>query len=71
MYMFGMLTSFNGDLSNWDVSNVTDMHSMFCEAESFNGDLSNWDVSNVTDMHICSVMLSHSMETLVTGTFPT
>ena len=59
-----------GDISRWDVSNVTNMHNMFSYAKSFNGDISNWDVSKVTNMRICSVMLTHSMETLVTGTFP-
>lgn len=39
-----------GNMSNWDVSNVTNMESMFCNANSFRDDLSNWDVSNVTDM---------------------
>ncbi|MEO1022158.1 MAG: BspA family leucine-rich repeat surface protein, partial [Bacteroidota bacterium] len=42
--------TFNGDLSSWDVSNVTDMTYMFLNAESFNGDVRSWDVSNVTDM---------------------
>jgi surface protein len=37
-----------GDLSEWDVSNVTNMNDMFAFAWSFNGDLSKWDVSNVT-----------------------
>ncbi|WP_318309002.1 BspA family leucine-rich repeat surface protein [Flagellimonas crocea] len=41
---------FNGDLSNWDVSNVTNMNGMFVRAELFNSDLSGWDVSNVIDM---------------------
>ena len=43
-------SSFNQDISSWDVSNVTDMGIMFNGASSFNQDLGNWDVSNVTDM---------------------
>jgi len=42
--------SFNRDISNWDVSNVTDMSGMFSGASLFNQDIGNWDVSNVTDM---------------------
>ena len=42
--------SFNGDISNWDVSRVTDMNRMFMAAEKFDCDLSNWDVSTVTNM---------------------
>ena len=43
---------FNGDISNWNVSNVTDMSAIFCESKftSENGDISNWDVSNVKTM---------------------
>ena len=33
-----------------DLSNVTDMSSMFTGATAFNGDISNWNVSSVTDM---------------------
>ena len=40
----------NGDISNWDVSKVTDMSQMFYAARNFNQALNNWDVSNVTDM---------------------
>ena len=47
-------TEFNGDISQWNVSNVTDMTAMFCSQKdsfyAFNGDLNNWDVSNVTTM---------------------
>ena len=39
-------SSFNKDISKWNVSNVEDMSCMF-ENSSFNGDISNWDVSNV------------------------
>jgi surface protein len=48
--MFAVATSFNGNISNWDVGNVTSMNGMFVEATSFNQDISNWDVGNVTDM---------------------
>ena len=44
-----ILTSFNGDISKWDVSNVEDMGWMFCRSQ-FNGDISQWDVSNVVNM---------------------
>ena len=43
-------SSFNEDISSWDVSNVTDMNYMFYQAESFNQDISQWDVSSVTNM---------------------
>merc|ERR1711934_720921 len=44
--------SFNQELSNWDVSRVTNMNGMFGVATSFNQDLSNWDVSRVTNMRM-------------------
>ena len=43
-------SKFNGDISKWDVSNVTNMAHMFSWCKNFNGDISNWDVSNVTNM---------------------
>ena len=38
-----------GQINTWDVSNVTNMNSMFSNTP-FNQDISNWDVSSVTDM---------------------
>ena len=40
------------DISGWDVSNVTDMSSMFFDCIELKsvGDISKWDVSNVTVM---------------------
>ena len=45
-------SEFNGEISDWDVSNVKNMGCMF-DTSKFtgkNGDISNWDVSNVEDM---------------------
>ena len=41
---------FNGDISDWDVSRVTNMADTFGYTSSFNGDLSKWDVSSVSNM---------------------
>ena len=43
-------TDFCGDVSKWDVHNVTDMRFMFRNCADFNCDISGWDVSNVCDM---------------------
>jgi len=59
--MFQGARYFNGDVRDWDVSNVTDMSYVFAGGSSplyasaswsthFNGDVSGWDVSSVTDM---------------------
>ena len=39
------------DVSDWDVSNVTDMFAMFANCNNLisTGDLSNWNISNVED----------------------
>ncbi|MEM6894777.1 MAG: BspA family leucine-rich repeat surface protein [Bacteroidota bacterium] len=47
--MFRNATTFNGDISKWDMSNVTDMGLMFRNAIAFNRDISEWDVSKVVD----------------------
>eukprot|EP00961_Rhodomonas_salina_P248861 3363547-Rhodomonas_salina.1 len=44
-------STFNADLSKWDVSSVTSMFWMFNgAASSFNADISKWDTSCVTNM---------------------
>ena len=46
--MFRNCSKFNGDLSNWDTSNIFQMRSAFMSCKNFEGKgLKNWDVSNV------------------------
>lgn len=43
-------STFDDDISSWDLSTVTDTHEMFHQYNSFNQDIGSWDVSNVVDM---------------------
>ena len=43
--MFGSATVFNGHISSWDTSAVTDMTLMFGYNDAFDQDLSGWCVS--------------------------
>ena len=47
--MFYNADRFNQPIGNWDVSNVTNMASMFEWAISFNQDISQWNVKKVKD----------------------
>ena len=44
-----IVNMYNGDISKWDTSNVTDMSVMFSYS-MFKNNISQWDVSNVTNM---------------------
>ena len=52
--MFGSATSFNQDVGNWSVSNITLFNNMFRDATSFNQSLENWQLRlggvNMTSM---------------------
>lgn len=52
-YIFNKTNAINlyGDISTWDVSNITDMSSAFMTYYNFNEDISNWNTSNVTNMN--------------------
>ena len=41
------VSKFNGDISKWDVSNVTNMFYTFKDCSSLTCDISNWDTSKV------------------------
>ena len=43
-------TLYDGDISKWDTSNVTNMQRMFHYAIDFNQPIGDWNVSGVTDM---------------------
>lgn len=48
-YLFRDYEFTDDDISQWDVSNVTDMRGLFMNS-NFQGDISGWNVSNVKDM---------------------
>ncbi len=48
--LFRGKTTFNQDISSWDVSSVTDMGYMFYEASAFNQDIGDWNTSQVNTM---------------------
>ncbi len=48
MYQMFTWSTFNSNISKWDVSKVEDMHEMFANAK-FAKDISKWNVSNVDD----------------------
>ena len=43
-------STFNADISHWDVSSVTSMRDMFSGATAFDQDIGDWNVSSVTNM---------------------
>ena len=50
-YLFygSKLSEFNGNISEWDVSNVKDMRGMFAYS-NFNQDISNWKINKKCDI---------------------
>jgi surface protein len=49
--LFAEKTTFNSDISRWDVSNVRNMEGMFIKS-AFNVDISGWNVSKVENMNL-------------------
>ena len=46
-------TSFNGDISNWDVSTVQNLSSFFQNAPAFNQNIGGWTTSALTNIAQC------------------
>jgi surface protein len=63
-HMFNCFFQFNGNISNWNTSNVKNMCNMFYKSE-FNGDISQWDTSNVKNMK--SIFNSSAFNSDVSG----
>lgn len=73
--MFMGCTSFNSNLSAWDVQNVTNFHQMFAYCLSFNGSLLTWNTAKgqfMAGMFLNNVNfnqpLSHFVTTALTDT---
>ena len=49
--LFDRKSTFNADLSGWDVSKNENMAEMFCGASLFNSTLGKWDTSKVKNMY--------------------
>ena len=48
--MFSRASAFNQNIDNWNVSNVTDMSSMFYTALSFNQNIGGWNFSSIQNI---------------------
>ena len=48
---FRSCSIFNGDVVNWNVSNITNMSFTFAGTNEFNQPIDSWDVSSVVDMN--------------------
>jgi surface protein len=55
--MFRQASSFNQDISTWNISNVTNMSNMFNSATAFNQDLGSWTLNTTVNL---SNMLDNS-----------
>ena len=49
--MFNKASSFNQNINDWNVSNITRMDGIFYDATAFNQDIGDWNVSKVTRMN--------------------
>jgi surface protein len=48
---FGDVSTFDGDISKWNIEKVTNMYAMFYSASAFNQDIGGWNTAQVTRMN--------------------
>jgi surface protein len=68
--MFYNCPQFNGNVSQWDVSNVTDMEAMFYNATAFDQNLGDWnigEVANIKDLLFQTGLSQANYETTLIG----
>ena len=49
-FLFNYNSTFNGNITGWNVSSVRNMRNMFAYATSFNQPIGNWEFPNVENM---------------------
>ena len=49
-FAFSDRSTFNEDISGWDVSKVFDFERMFYNAETFDQDLNKWEISHTREL---------------------
>ena len=62
--MFCYCSKFNKDISDWNVSNVTNMSHMFMACSNFNQNISKWDINKVLKfnfMFFCCSKFNHNI----------
>lgn len=52
----GHSSTYGGDISTWDTSDVTDMKELFKGKKDFNDDISAWKEDQVTTMSVIYVL---------------
>jgi surface protein len=68
--MFAGCTSFNADLSRWNVANATYLSCMFAGCTKFNSDVSQWDVANAGPIMIAMFHGCDSFDRTFVATWP-
>ena len=61
-------STFNEDISGWDVSSVTNLSGIFWNATIFNQPLEDWNILLLVQLGICFLVQQNSITQSVIGT---